>query len=206
LARLGLADAQIIELERVLPTCKLRIAASPPLQDVRDKLQQIRKDISKLNKSIASLIWLNESAASREGLIRLQEAAYKRRDILGPITETMPIPGLNVLYALASSADDAITSLGSQQRRSRAANPEPVWLIYQALITGWAKHHRGRPIPKYDMRPAKFTKVVQIIYEAIGADYVPDRAVRGYRKWRKLEAARNRAERERIGTPDPAEI
>jgi hypothetical protein len=207
LARLGLADAQIIELEAVLATCKLRIADSPPLQDVRDKLLQIRKDFSKINKNITSLICLKESAASREGLLRLQEAAYKRRDILGLITETMPIPGLNVLDALAASVDDAITNLGTQ-RRSRAANPEPVWLIAQALITGWAKHHRGGPIPRYDLGPAKFIEVVQIVYEAIGspADYVPERALRGYRKWRKLETAKKRAERDRIGTPDPEEI
>jgi hypothetical protein len=208
LARLGLADAQIIELEGVLATCKLRIADSPPLQDVRDKLLQIRKDISKLNKSIASLIWHKESAASREGLIRLQEAAYKRRDILGPITDTMPIPGLNILDALASSVDDAIMNLGRQQRRSRAANPEPVWLIAQALESGWGKQNRGKPIPTYEMPSAKFAEIVQIVYETVGApsDYVSERALRGYRKWRKLEAAKKRVERDRIGTPDPEEI
>jgi hypothetical protein len=139
--------------------------------------------------------------------MRLQEAVYKRRDILGPITKTMPIPGLIVLDALAASVDDAITSLGTEQRRRRA-NPEPIWLIAQALETGWRKHNRGKPIPKYEMPSAKFAEIVQIVYETVGAppDRVPERALRGYRKWREFEAVKKRVERDRICTPDPEEI
>jgi hypothetical protein len=206
LVKLGVNKTQIAELEAILPMCKLRITNKPPLQDVRDKLKPIQEAFSEICTRIARLkYYAGTNSAAREALNRLQMAAYERRHVLGPTTEAVPLPGLD---ALAAVLDIAVENLGSQQRLSNTACPEPVWLIAEALSTGWGKEHGDGTIPRYDMPPKKFSEIVQIAYETIGSKpaYVPERALRHYRRWRKQEAERNRAERNKIGTPDPQKI
>jgi hypothetical protein len=193
LNNLGVIDEQIGELEAVLPMCKLLIESGARLGDTRDDLDKLIKALRTVERVVSG-----RTKAAREALNRWQMAAYARRHPLGSDPEFVRILALDTLIG---SAREAMRALGRDQRRSHAATPEPIQLIADALVTGWAKRKPDtqKPAP-YCMPLRKFREIVQYAYEAIGApkDYVPERALRAYRDWRKKDVARRRSERDSI--------
>jgi hypothetical protein len=183
LVRLGVTVAQIAEIERVLPICRVLIEDHSPLTDARDELDKL---IAALRA--AQRILKPPTKAAREALNRWQMAAYSLGHPMGSDPDFFAALDLDILI---DAAREGRRSLGPDQRRSHAAHPEPIRLINDALVRGWAMEHANKFPVWYRKRPRKFREIVQIAYEAIGAerDYVPEKALRAYSAWLKKEAA-----------------
>jgi hypothetical protein len=183
LARLGVSKAQIVELEAVLPQCKILTDDHASLTDIREELGRVTEALDTLQRAIEA-----PTKATREALNRWQMAAYS----LGhPMGSEPSFPDKVDLAALAEAARQAYKDLGSEQRRSHAATPGSVRLIDDALVRGWIRYHANERMHPYK-RPRKFREIVEYCYEAI--DVRPDtnheRARRAYSTWRKKEAKR----------------
>jgi hypothetical protein len=194
LARLGVTEAQIAELELILPGCYALIEEYPTLTDTQDEFQQLIAALDGVKR-----VFEPHTKCAREALNRWQMAAHALCHQFGSDPEFAHKLGLDTLLR---AARDAQHGLGVKQRRSRAANPEPIRRISDALSFGWARGHGDKPRTAYRMPPGKFREIVQIAYEAMGAnagqDYMPERALRGYNAWRKKEAAKRAVEWETI--------
>jgi hypothetical protein len=193
LARLGVIEAQIAELEAVLPGCHILIEDHSPLTDSRDELERLITALGDVQR-----VFETRTKAGREALNRWQMAAHERGHPLGSDPE---FPAKLDLATLVDAARAAKQTLGFKQRRSHAADPEPIRRIADALALGWAQAHTGWYTPRYRMPPRKFREIVQMAYETMGAerDYLPERALRSHRAWQKLETAKRAAEREKTG-------
>ncbi len=118
----------------------------------------------------------------------------------------------SALVALNDVLGNALGDLPKEQRRTKAASPHPIDRIYHALVLGWGRGGGGRafnfePEPEYRNGMAritpksrgnakrKFEAIVQVCYETIGAprDYVPERAIKAFRRSQKAERARREA-------------
>jgi hypothetical protein len=185
-------EAQIAELEAVLPSCHALIEDHSPLTDTRDELQKLIAALGELQR-----VFESRTKAAREALNRWQMAAHALRHPFGRDPEFALRLDIDTLLQAARDAQDR---LGSAQRRSHAANPEPIRRIDDALVLGWAKAHAGKAIPAYCVPPRAFREIVQFAYEAVGAerDYVPEKALRAYRRWRKREVTKRAVERSTI--------
>jgi hypothetical protein len=194
LRNLGVTDDQIAEVEAVLPSCTALIESAPRLQDTRTELSELITALRCLQRLIRA-----PTKAAREALNRWQMAAYDRSHSLGSNPEFAQMLDLDTLIEAARGAKKA---LGNKQRRSHAATAEPIRRIADALALGRSKGHAPelRQPQRYRMRSRVFAEVVQYAYEAMGyaKDYVPERALRTYRDWRKKDAAKQRTERDTI--------
>jgi hypothetical protein len=192
LANRGITDEQIAEVEAVLSSCMPLIEGGPRLQDTRAELDGLIAALSCVQRLLRA-----PSKAAQEALIRWQMAARDRGHPLGSDPEFGQKLDLETLLGAARAAKRA---LGNKQRRSHAANAEPIRRIADALALGWAKT-RPRDLLKehpYRMPPRVFVEVVQFAYEAMGAAelYTPERALRTYRRWCKQAIEKQRAQRE----------
>jgi hypothetical protein len=198
LHRLGVIDAQIEELEAILPACRAMTTDAPRLQDVRSALEGAGKAIKHAQQSIARLSRADKSApALFEALNRVHMASYDPaagRD--GDMREIDR--ALDATSSLAAVVEYALERLGEKERRPNVANPMVIEHIVEALLRGWAKGpqnsskvftldiSRGpHPLkasraPATRARGSAFLDVVNICYGAIGRRPEPDRAIRAY--------------------------
>lgn len=206
LRKLGLIGEQFAELEKVLPFCRLDTEDAAPLGDVRSELQLVRRAT---NGTLAATRRLSAESlpALREALNRVQMASYNAGGECREIEHAQ-----SALVALNDVLGKALGDLPKEQRRTKAASPHPIDRIYHALVLGWGHGGGGRafnlaPEPEYrnDMAritpksrghaKRKFEAIVQVCYETIGAprDYVPERAIKAFRRSQKAERARREA-------------
>ena len=101
-----------------------------------------------------------------------------------------------VLYGVSAAqavVSRAMADVPKGPTRRKTASPFPVSLVEKALLHGWVTAHRDQSMPACNC-PASaglkqpFRRVVQLCYEAMGhKNDDPDRAIKGFMKWRKEE-------------------
>jgi hypothetical protein len=135
---LGLIDEQIVELEEVLPFCRLDIEDAAPLGDVRSELQSVRRAV---NRALAATRRLSTAGlpASREALNRVQMASHKAGGECREIERAQ-----EALAALNEVLCKALADLPKEQRRTKSASPQPIERIERALLRGWSRGGGGR--------------------------------------------------------------
>jgi hypothetical protein len=111
---------------------------------------------------------------------------------------------LSALETLAGMVQRATDDLGDKQRRPTSADPIPVGLIHDALVSGWGKHasasegeHRfpDTMLPALSHENAApesvFSQIVGICYEAAtGSLEGKERAIRAYLKLQQTSQVR----------------
>ena len=211
LKRLDVIDAQIAELEAVLPFARLVLRRSAPLQDVRDELQSLAKEMESAQKRMSRLLEAHVSSlALHESWDRVWMASF---EVNGDGDEVERAS--NALTIAQDIVRRAQAELPNKQRRSNAGTPWPVARIHEALVRGWgkayvqvrtgdapAKAERIPPFPfKLSTDPnSSFRVIVGICYDAIreSQDNDPERAIRAYVDL--INRKRNQAERDAIGS------
>lgn len=157
----------------------------------------------------------NEIDAAREALNRAHAAGGGCHEIEH---------AQEALAALNRVITGALADLRTEQTRTKAASPRPIERIFDALLRGWRQGAGGRafnlaPEPEYpdDMAritpksrghaKRKFERIVQICYETIGAprDYVPERAIRAFRRSQTVARARRDAMVQKMRDKRPSE-
>jgi hypothetical protein len=195
LERLGIIEAQISEVEAILPGCAALLAVRPTLTEMRDQLGELIAGLGAVRRVLNA-----GTNFTSEALNRWQQAAHAFGHPFGSDLEFAANLDLDTLIAAAIEAKNG---LGTEQRRSRIAeDAEPIRRIADALVIGWAKGHADQEFtPQYSMAASVFREVVQFAYEAMDAPecYVPERTLRAYRAWCRKDAARRAAERQTIG-------
>jgi len=207
LADLGVIDRQVTELQRVLPSCREDLRDPPTLTDVRDELLDLVRNTEAGSSALQRLATGANSRSAphlREAVIRVQMASLN----LDQDIEDIDL-ALSALSRIAASAAQALTDVGTEQRRTRRANWRPVHRIHRALILGWGKAHypraraedvvtslRSPPFPHIPSTGVKspFRVIVALCFDAIhqSRDSDPERAVKSYVRWlrsRKSEEA-----------------
>jgi len=184
LHRCDLIDAQIEELEAILPVCRAMTTDDARLQDVRAELEDAAKAIGRAQRSISRLFKGDKSSlALFEALNRVQAASYDAA--AGRYGEIREFDGaLDAMSSLAAVVAQALDGLGNEERRTNIADPRSIENIYDALLRGWAKRSR-EPSKIFNIRASrgpksKFREVAGICYEAIERDIDPERAIRAY--------------------------
>jgi hypothetical protein len=198
LRKLGLTDAQIVELEKVLPFCRLDIEDAPRLEDVRDELLSTERAIKSVLRRVQRLRAEpgTLSPAAREAMNRVQRASCAEIEAAREALAVQEVEGnrdeieaareaLNGAHAAggdrvieraakALAAMDrvigrALDDLGTEQRRTKAASPRPIERIYRALLLGSARGGSGAFNPAGRGAVARLTTAAEICYAAIGA-------------------------------------
>jgi hypothetical protein len=135
LHRLGVIDAQIAELEAVLPLCRVMLSGLTPLRDVRDELDALTAAMKSAQTRMSGLLKASDlRPASLEAWNRILAASF---DAGGDGRELER--AANALQTAREAVLRARQVLPREQRRSNAASPWPVAWIHQALIRGWGR-------------------------------------------------------------------
>jgi hypothetical protein len=155
------------------------------MQDVRDKLETLRKAQKRVEKLYERLS-TPASAASGEAMNRL----YLSQEALGH-----PLDSLHDSLETASSiVDRALVDLPRVRRSTRLNSVDVVLLILKALGLGHAEHfvNRREPMPAFlitvTRKKKPFPQVAQIVSEASGGWSVED-AIRAYQAKSRGELA-----------------
>src|SRR5262249_28166408 len=131
LHNLGLIDAQIEELEAVLPMCRLLITDDPPLRSVRGALELVAQAISAARRKTCQFA---NTPAAWEARHRMDAASLALGGDLGEVARA-----ISAFEALGHVVERAVSDLGTTQRRTNRADPSPIRLIHTALVKGWAR-------------------------------------------------------------------
>lgn len=220
LKTLGVLDAQIVELEKVLPTCRAWTADAPPMQDVLDELMDFSKAINGAHDSIVKMSQAGKTIPARFEAQQRIEVAYS--DIAIPLggydgADQLLKRAQEALIAVQEVVANALQNLPRTQRRSYAANTRAIEWIDNALTLTFANQHypvssgeydpadtsalqMPTPPPPYPFpvssgvtRP--FRIIAGICYQVITGkpDVDPERAIKTYLKQRKTRDEKQRA-------------
>jgi hypothetical protein len=191
----GLVDAQIDELEAILPMCRLLIADDPPLRSVREKLEAVAQSIAGARKKIGEYA---NTPAALEARWRIDAAS---RTLGGDLGETER--ACAALDDLGRVVERAISDLGTKQRRTNRAANMPIKLIDEALSRG--RGLRGLHVKVSSAPEGVFMRIVAICYERMtGSEDVvtPLRAIRSYMGYLRRERAELNRRRKSVVTQD----
>jgi hypothetical protein len=204
LQRLGLIDEQIEELEAILPMCCLLITDDPPLRDVRDELDLIAQATADARQKICKCA---KTPAAHEARYRIDAASYALGGDLGETGRACA-----ALNDLSRVVAQAISALGTKQRRTNRAANMPIKLIHEALIRGWGR--RGPRLRGFGQQfnvkvssapKSVFREVVGICYQTMragGEEAEPLRAVKTYMAYLRGERKELSRQRDSVVTQD----
>lgn len=218
LRKLGLIDEQLAELEKVLPFCRLDTEDAAPLGDVRSELQSLQKTTDRTLGATRRLS-VAASPGLQEALNRVQMASHQTGGDCREIERAQ-----KALAALNDVLGKTLGDLPKKARPTKAASPHPIDRIYHALALGWGRGGGGRafnlaPEPEIRdgvarvMRASRaeatrtFEAIVQVCYETIGKprDYVPERAIKSFRRLQRADDARRAAVVQEMRDARPSE-
>jgi hypothetical protein len=187
LARLGVANAQIVALSRALLGCQVSIAPMVPMAEVREQLTDLQ---SSLKTSLEALrrVRRNTSAAPWEAHLRMRIARAERTSPMdGDRWDDDASSASCAIENALEAVGWALEGLPGEQRRRRSASPEPVRKIHDALLKGWGAEHRGRMMPAFPFVPSsnrtsRFYDIVAICYAAFTGNNKadPERAIKAF--------------------------
>jgi len=202
---LGLLREQIAELVKALPICRSYLRQPAALADVRAVLGDTRTAVENAIRQLDRFDRV-ESSAYGEARVRFDQAYFANARVPETRDEELLNAALNYLDRVRTSLTDALADLPTEQRRHRTASFVPVMKIDGALLRGFTLAHKP-PMPPYLLHASispgsTFREVVGLCYRAIGANDDPERAIKGYIRWRK---ERDRASRIAFGIPVEAD-
>ena len=204
LQRNGLLDAQIEELEAVLPMCRLLTTDDPRLGSVREELELVARALSDARRKICQFA---DKPAAWEARHRIDMASHTLGGDSGEAGRACA-----ALVALGRAVERAVSDLGTTQRRTNRADPSPIRLIHKALEKGWARGGRDAHgcIKQFNIKVSSapegvFLKVVAICYETMKGSRdieTPLRPVRSYMDYLRREREKLSRRRDSVVTQD----
>jgi hypothetical protein len=198
LGRLGVTDAQVAKLERILPGIAYYTHTGPSLVAARKPLDGVVKATEKAEKAVRSLL---NAPASDEARVESRGRFFQSLEKLFPsrcppfrqefgaaydhdgLPEAKRL--LDAIREVRACAKDALASMPRSQTR-QAAHAYPIMLIHAALNVS-----AGKQIAPSTSAESQFRQIASICYHAAGAPNAdPLRAIRNF--VRKLHSERTR--------------
>ncbi len=185
LKRLGLTDAQVERLERILPAIVYYTAKGPRLADARKPLVKLATDAHKAAAALRVVLEGRDDATqeSRGGLLHAIEALHPDRCEVDPARVSSFHPYdhrepeaqrmLAALQDLKAVAEHAVARMPKAQTRA-VAHVWPIKLIDAALTAA-----DGPAVPVSASIASTFREVATLCYDAAGHGE-PLRAIRAY--------------------------
>ena len=203
LTAIGLFPQQIAQLEtHALPISRVWTKKSPPMSEVRDSIEDVRRAISALKKQIERISKAAPSGGLYESKLRIEEALW---EVDSESLSLEPFEAwqsqVEAMLIVCSKAMDGLQS--GKRNTVMTGNYRPIHYIYEALEIGWREKYdqEGVAYPAWMMRASSsdesdFRKIVEICYAAIGINTSPERAIKAYLSRNRERRARRESERQ----------